>query len=130
MIFASLALNPVMNLMFLPASQVVSTLAATTVFRNVFRIHDAFAVDSSLPRYQSNNPSTGGFGASGRTPQSAARRLSGLRFTGGAESYALESRVDASPVEVRKVVEVDVARSPVRAKLPCLSPYLLTFWAV
>jgi hypothetical protein len=114
MIFAALALNQVMNIMNLPFAAVVSTVAATTVFRNVFSMHGGLAVDSSLPRYASNGPSGGN--VSGRPGQGSSRRLSGLRFNGGAESYALESRVDASPVEVRKVIEVDVQSSPYEDK--------------
>jgi hypothetical protein len=116
MIFAALALNPVMNLMCLPFALVVSTLASTTVFRNLYRMHDSLAPDTHQ-RGPSAVSGKGGSSSGGRTPLSAtqpsSRRLSGIRFAGGAESYALESRVDMSPVEVRKVVEVDVESSPV-----------------
>ncbi|KAG6865412.1 hypothetical protein C0991_002906, partial [Blastosporella zonata] len=43
MIIASLGLNPVMNIVALPFALVVSVIASTTVFRNVFTTYDAFA---------------------------------------------------------------------------------------
>ncbi|KAG6915742.1 hypothetical protein DXG01_010039 [Tephrocybe rancida] len=43
MIMATLGLNPVMNIVALPFALVVSVIAATTVFRNVFMAYDAFA---------------------------------------------------------------------------------------
>jgi hypothetical protein len=44
---ASLGLNPVMNIIALPFALVVSVIAATTVFRNVFVAYDSFGHDSS-----------------------------------------------------------------------------------
>ncbi|PPR04772.1 hypothetical protein CVT24_007088 [Panaeolus cyanescens] len=41
-VFAGLHYNPVMNIMCLPFALVVSVIAATTVFRNVFTAYDAF----------------------------------------------------------------------------------------
>ncbi|KAG8898722.1 hypothetical protein FRC01_010788, partial [Tulasnella sp. 417] len=42
-ILASLDLNPIMNIIVLPMTLVVSVIASTTVFRNVFTLHDDFA---------------------------------------------------------------------------------------
>jgi len=42
-IFAGLQFNPVMNIMCLPFALVVSVIAATAVFRNVFTAYDAFS---------------------------------------------------------------------------------------
>jgi hypothetical protein len=64
-VFAALQLNPVMNLMCLPLALVVSTIAASTVFRNVFVAHDGWVrgspngtdegrfgnVSANLPRF-------------------------------------------------------------------------------
>ncbi|KAJ3568295.1 hypothetical protein NP233_g5805 [Leucocoprinus birnbaumii] len=47
MIMACLALNPVMNIIALPFALVVSVIASTTVFRNVFIQYDAFSSDTS-----------------------------------------------------------------------------------
>lgn len=52
MIMACLALNPVMNIIALPFALVVSAIASTTVFRNVFIRYDAFSGENS------NNPSS------------------------------------------------------------------------
>lgn len=43
---AGLQLNPVMNIITLPFAIVVSVIAATTVFRNVFTAYDNFAGDN------------------------------------------------------------------------------------
>ena len=43
---AGLQLNPVMNIITLPFAIVVSVIAATTVFRNVFIAYDNFAGDN------------------------------------------------------------------------------------
>lgn len=48
-VLASLGLNPVMNIIALPFALVVSVIAATTVFRNVFTAYDSFAFSSSNP---------------------------------------------------------------------------------
>jgi hypothetical protein len=47
MVMASLAFNPVMNIIALPFAMVVSAIAATTVFRNVFTRYDGFSFESS-----------------------------------------------------------------------------------
>lgn len=44
---ASLALNPVMNIITLPFALVVSVIAATTVFRNVFIRYESFSSGGS-----------------------------------------------------------------------------------
>ncbi|KAG6836792.1 hypothetical protein H0H93_003213 [Arthromyces matolae] len=56
MIFAALGLNPVMNIMCLPFALVVSVIAATTVFRNVFLAHDSFSSETTGPTSSSSNP--------------------------------------------------------------------------
>lgn len=54
-IFAGLQLNPVMNIMALPFAVVVSVIAATTVFRNVFTAYDAFSGDLNAPSDESKS---------------------------------------------------------------------------
>jgi hypothetical protein len=56
---ASLRLNPVMNIIALPFALVVSVIAATTVFRNVFVTHDGFASGSSNRQYGADSSSLG-----------------------------------------------------------------------
>lgn len=58
---AALGLNPVMNIMMLPFALVVSVIAATTVFRNVFVRYDAFASDRSKSQAASSDNNRSGF---------------------------------------------------------------------
>ncbi|KAF9554796.1 hypothetical protein CPC08DRAFT_162416 [Agrocybe pediades] len=48
-IMAGLHLNPVMNIITLPFACVVSVIAATTVFRNVFTTYDSFSREGNTP---------------------------------------------------------------------------------
>ncbi|KAG6815235.1 hypothetical protein H0H87_003730, partial [Tephrocybe sp. NHM501043] len=72
MIIACLGLNPVMNIIALPFALVVSVIAATTVFRNVFTAYDAFASDGTAG---------GGVSSSGR--QSGPLAYTGRITVGG-----------------------------------------------
>ncbi|KAF5371792.1 hypothetical protein D9758_003523 [Tetrapyrgos nigripes] len=60
MIFASLVLNPVMNIICLPFAIVVSVIAATTVFRHVFLLYDSFSHVSSAGRHTYPSVERGG----------------------------------------------------------------------
>ncbi|KAJ3503300.1 hypothetical protein NLJ89_g8494 [Agrocybe chaxingu] len=66
-IFAGLQLNPVMNIMFLPFALVVSVIAATTVFRNVFTAYDAFSNDTGHSGHSGHSSSRLGEGSVLRT---------------------------------------------------------------
>jgi hypothetical protein len=105
---ASLRLNPVMNIIALPFALVVSVIAATTVFRNVFIAHDGFASGSSSGQHGANSSSVG---------YSLPRF-----FTGGTRSLTSWSRgptkdripldeyksQDVGAISIHRVVDIDV----------------------
>ncbi|TFK36382.1 hypothetical protein BDQ12DRAFT_248941 [Crucibulum laeve] len=113
MIMASLALNPVMNIIALPFALVVSVIASTTVFRNVFIAHDSFFSDASGP----------GTSASGRTSDGPLNRLGGPRinFSHNASSHRMNSDIplgeyksthDVGAISVHRVVDIEVDGTP------------------
>lgn len=65
-VMASLGLNPVMNIIALPFALVVSVIAGTTVFRNVFTTYDGFSSETS-----------GGLGSLGITSGGTPNRVTG-----------------------------------------------------
>ncbi|KAF9057166.1 hypothetical protein BJ165DRAFT_12626 [Panaeolus papilionaceus] len=77
-VFAGLHYNPVLNIMCLPFALVVSVIAATTVFRNVFTAYEAFD--------EGYNPNTG------RSTGSSSLRT-------GARIHFWNSRAQVSTVE-------------------------------
>ncbi|KAH6902449.1 hypothetical protein BKA70DRAFT_1567892 [Coprinopsis sp. MPI-PUGE-AT-0042] len=108
MVFAILQLNPPMNLMCLSFALVVSVIASTTIFRNVFTAYDAFSSGVS----PSSNAGSRGF-----TDPYPTSRTNGGRFnvSGGARSNA-HTATDIplghySPhegISVHKMVDIDV----------------------
>ncbi|KAG8905944.1 hypothetical protein FRB99_007949 [Tulasnella sp. 403] len=74
-VLASLGLNPVMNIIALPFALVVSIIAATTVFRNVFSLYDDFSSNASRPTGGSQNASSTG----ARAPRSRGFSLNKSR---------------------------------------------------
>jgi hypothetical protein len=96
-------LNPVMNIMCLPFALVASVIAATTVFRHVFTLHDGLASNnqSSSASGAVTPPVTrhtfGGMGRQSRNPAGAGIALGELR-----------SRNEGpQTISVHKMVEVE-----------------------
>ncbi|KAG5634889.1 hypothetical protein H0H81_000406 [Sphagnurus paluster] len=110
-VMASLGLNPVMNIMALPFALVVSVIAATTVFRNVFTAYDAFSSDTSGqgglsssgahtgPLYNINRPTTG----SQRVTTTSTRNM-----TNEIPLNHYKSTHDVGQISIHRVVELDV----------------------
>lgn len=114
MIMAALAFNPVMNIIALPFALVVSVIAATTVFRNVFTLYDAFSSDSGLPvtssgRAESNGPLR--FGAAGARVDFAHN--SGHHHSSNDIPLNAYKSHDAGTISVHRVVDIDVDGTPV-----------------
>jgi hypothetical protein len=97
-------LNPVMNIMCLPFALVASVIAASTVFRNVFTLHDGF-----VSHHLSSSASGGvtsptarqgfaGFGGRTRDPAPAGISLAELR-----------SRSEPQTISVHKIIEIEQA---------------------
>jgi hypothetical protein len=111
MVLAALALNPVMNIICLPFALVISTIAATTVFRNVFVLHDAPMYDTTGSGGPTSILSSSEYSARVGAPL-PSRRLSAIRFTPGpgGESLILASETDTaqgSQMDVHTVVDVE-----------------------
>ncbi|KAJ2926023.1 hypothetical protein H1R20_g11076, partial [Candolleomyces eurysporus] len=122
MIFAALQLNPVMNILCLPFALVVSVIAATTVFRNVFTAYDAFSKDHSTGPSSSSKGQRITEGLSGFSNRHNAR----LNVSQGYPSQHMSSNDIAlgdykhrdhhdsvSPIAVTKVVDIDVDGVPI-----------------
>jgi len=111
---AGLQLNPVMNVITLPFALVVSVIAATTVFRNVFTAYDGFSGDIKGPTGASG-PSNSSEGPSLRT---GARILFNHNTTtqqANTNEFPLgdyKSTHDMGPISVHKVVDVEVDAVP------------------
>ncbi|KAF5318849.1 hypothetical protein D9619_010967 [Psilocybe cf. subviscida] len=109
-IMAGLQLNPVMNIITLSFALVVSVIAATTVFRNVFTAYDNFHGDSDSPN-----------GGSGRLADSGPFLRTGARilFNHNTTTHQVSTneiplgqyKTDMSRVSVHKVVDVEVDSS-------------------
>lgn len=115
-VLAGLNLNAIMNIMVLPMTLVVSVIASTTVFRNVFTLHDDFASEFEKTNGKSGtNPGTTnvsritfGKGGSTRPPRFGPRR--DFLTTAGTDHFAMET-VNSSPnlggVEVTRTVDIE-----------------------
>ncbi|KAG8949821.1 hypothetical protein FRC00_007962 [Tulasnella sp. 408] len=113
-VLAALSLNPIMNIIVLPMTLVVSVIASTTVFRNVFILHDDFASESERTGKPSTNQPTATvsritFGkGSNRPPRFGGRR--DFLTTNGTDTFAMET-VRSSPnlggVEVTRTVDIE-----------------------
>lgn len=110
---AGLHMNPVMNIITLPFALVVSVIAATTVFRNVFTAYDNFTADS-------NSPS----GASGPNRSDGPTLRTGARILFNHNSTSQQMSTNEIPlgdyksthnmeaISVHKVVDVEVDGVP------------------
>jgi hypothetical protein len=111
MIFAVLQLNPVMNIMCLPFALVVSVVASTTVFRNVFTSYDAFSKDSSGPTSGSKvSEGIAGLsaGMSGRPRFNLSHNHSTAGPTSSNDIPLGEYKSQHETITVTKVVDIDV----------------------
>ncbi|KAF6757765.1 hypothetical protein DFP72DRAFT_1168090 [Ephemerocybe angulata] len=113
MVFAVLQLNPVMNIMCLPFALVVSVIAATTVFRNVFTAFDGFSSQGSAGPATLSGRSDGLSGMSGRPHFLNHQHSSNGAIT--ANDIALGDykthHSAATSITVTKVVNVDIDQS-------------------
>lgn len=118
---ASLALNPVMNIITLPFALVVSVIAATTVFRNVFIRYDAFSSGGSGGKNGStarlNLGDTGINRLASTThvniPPGSARQVATSdiplgEYKGQYVSHQHYTLHDAGGISVHKVVDADI----------------------
>jgi len=112
-------MNPVMNIITLPFALVVSVIAATTVFRNVFTAYDNFTPDSNSP-----SGASGASGASGPNRSDGPTLRTGARilFNHNTTSQQMstneiplgdyKSTHDMEAISVHKVVDVEVDGVP------------------
>jgi hypothetical protein len=114
-VFAALKLNPVMNIIALPFALVVSVIAATTVFRNVFIAYDDFSSDTTAGASSSHHGQSSNV-AFNRVQVSHGTRgatVSGRRFTRDDIPMGdFKSSPDVTGgVSIHRVVELDVERN-------------------
>ncbi|KAG9014887.1 hypothetical protein FRB94_009045 [Tulasnella sp. JGI-2019a] len=115
-ILASLALNPIMNIIAVPFTLVVSVIAATTVFRHVFTMYDDFSSETSPhntksnSNFNSNSGGAAGVATIGGTNRSNRTRGSKPRHEEN-DSFALSSVKSSTNVmtgiEIHKVIDVE-----------------------
>ncbi|KAG9019852.1 hypothetical protein FRB90_003442 [Tulasnella sp. 427] len=117
-VLAALTLNQVMNIFALPFALVVSVIASTAVFRNVFILYDGFAGGPS----SNSRPTTSGQAVIGNTMgnnRNTTRKMSmSKRNQTGMDSFALNpvshtashnhQAFGLGGIEVTKVVDVNV----------------------
>ncbi|KAG9017530.1 hypothetical protein FRB90_000955 [Tulasnella sp. 427] len=110
-ILAALSLNPIMNIIVLPMTLVVSVIASTTVFRNVFTLHDGFA--SEFEKTGTDHPAgtTGAsritFGAKGASRPPRFGAGGGFMTNERTDQFAMQSLKSGGGVQVTKVVDVE-----------------------
>ncbi|KAG6888367.1 hypothetical protein C0992_008669 [Termitomyces sp. T32_za158] len=102
MVFAALGLNPVMNIMCLPFALVVSVIASTTVFRNVFITYDSFSSEGNGPSSSNSTP----LNYSGRLAMSGSRMNSSRRVTTEIPLNDYKSTGAAGTISVHRVIEL------------------------
>ncbi|KAG6885875.1 hypothetical protein C0993_008394 [Termitomyces sp. T159_Od127] len=102
MVFASLGLNPVMNIMCLPFALVVSVIASTTVFRNVFVTYDSFSSEGTGPNSSNSTP----LNYSGRLAMSGTRVNTSRRVTTEIPLNDYKSTGAVGAISVHRVVEL------------------------
>ena len=123
-VMAGLHMNPVMNIITLPFALVVSVIAATTVFRNVFTAHDNFTADSNSP-----SGASGPNRSDGPTLRTGARILFNHNSTTQQMSTNeiplgdYKSTHDMEPISVHKVVDVEVDGVPTQTVCEPPSPH-------
>ncbi|KAF9462713.1 hypothetical protein BDZ94DRAFT_1165280 [Collybia nuda] len=103
-VMAALGLNPVMNIIALPFALVVSVIAATTVFRNVFTAFDGFSSESGG---QNTGSGINSGGALNRMAVGGPRFSSSRRMTHDIPLSDYKSH-DVTSVSVHRVVDMDV----------------------
>ncbi|KDR76425.1 hypothetical protein GALMADRAFT_155974 [Galerina marginata CBS 339.88] len=116
-VMAGLHLNPVMNIMTLPFALVVSVIAATTVFRNVFTAYDSFAGDPYAPPSGGSHPNS-------RSSEGPLRTGARILFANNSNVTTLQMSANEIPlgdyksphdiggISVHKVVDVEVDGAP------------------
>ncbi|KAG8981257.1 hypothetical protein FRC05_004159 [Tulasnella sp. 425] len=115
-VLAGLSLNPIMNIIVLPMTLVVSVIASTTVFRNVFTLHDDFASE-----FEKSGGTSGANGAtnvsritfgkgSSKPPRFGGTGRREFLTTNQTDHFAMET-VRSSPnlrgVEVTRTVDIE-----------------------
>jgi len=106
---AGMSLNPIMNIIAVPFTLVVSVIAATTVFRHVFLMYDDFSGEASKTPVPSGHQ-VNTVGGTGRSGLSRGRGLSVSKHH-GVDTFAL-SQVKSTGstmtgIEVHKHVDVE-----------------------
>lgn len=110
MIFASLQLNPPMNLMCLSFALMVSVIASTTIFRNVFTAYDAFSSGVA----PSSNQSSRGFSEPFANSRAMGGRfnVSGGPLASGRNTHTASDiplgNYGHEGISVHKMVDIDV----------------------
>ena len=105
---AGLQLNPSMNVMTLPFAAVVSVLAATMVFRNVFTAYDSFADRTLDPKYNSSAPKESTLRTGARILFNGNTTTVQTVQTTGEIPMGDYKAPDSSTIAVHKVVDVEV----------------------
>ncbi|KAF5369189.1 hypothetical protein D9615_009957 [Tricholomella constricta] len=114
-VMAALGLNPVMNIIALPFALVVSVIAATTVFRNVFIAYDAFSGDGSgsgSGGHSSGCHYSGPLSYNNRLASNGQRGTSSRHTTNDIPLSQYKSSHDVGAVSVHRVVELAVDDTP------------------
>ncbi|KAH0583437.1 hypothetical protein H2248_009065 [Termitomyces sp. 'cryptogamus'] len=120
MIFATLGLNPVMNIMCLPFALVVSVIASTTVFRNVFTAHDSFSSEGTGP--SSSNSAPLNYGS--RLDVSGTRLNTSRRVTTEIPLNDYKSSGTVGAISIHRVVELAHDDEAAHTKSECGSDSL------
>ena len=111
---ASLTMNPIMNVMALPFAMVVSVIAATTVFRNVFLAYDSFGNSPSNEQQGESaanirrNSVQVGFSVGGQRITNSSRRLTRDHIS----MDAYKPKDTGTISSIRKVIDIDVEQIP------------------
>jgi hypothetical protein len=111
---ASLNLNPVMNVIALPFALVVSVIAATTVFRDVFVAYDGFGNSSSSRQYRaSTSTSSVGNGRGGLRGGNRWSAVSSQGLTRASQMFMDDHKgQDVGHISVHRVVDISIDPLP------------------
>ncbi|KAF8156883.1 hypothetical protein B0H34DRAFT_783168 [Crassisporium funariophilum] len=116
-VMAALHYNPVMNIMALPFALVVSVIAATTVFRNVFTAYDSFSSDSNKQSGNSGAPrSEGPLLRTGARILFANNTTTHQVSTNEIPLGEYKTNSDIGNISVHRVVDVEVDGVPKESK--------------
>lgn len=108
MVMAALWLNRVMNNITLPFALVISVIAATTVFRNVFIAYDGFSSESG----GSEGTSSGGLNSGPLRLNTGGQRINPSRPMVNNVPLGQYKTHDVRAISVHRVVEFDVDGVP------------------